>query len=55
MIKKERNIMEQIKKRFSYILNYIKCTYGFPVYGEGEKPSIQKTDGTNWSAIGVGY
>ena len=39
----------------NYILNYIKCTYGLPVYGEGEKPSIQKTDGTNWSAIGVGY
>ena len=39
----------------NYILNYIKCTYGLPVYGEGEKPSIQKTDGTNWSVIGVGY
>ena len=39
----------------NYILNYIKCTYGLPVYGEGEKPSIHKTDGTNWSAIGVGY
>ena len=39
----------------NYVLKYISHTYGLPVYGEGEKPSIQKTDGTNWSAIGVGY
>ena len=39
----------------NYVLKYISHTYGLPLYEKGEKPSIQKTDGTNWSVIGVGY
>lgn len=39
----------------NYVLKYISHTYGLPLYEKGKKPSIHKTDGTNWSAIGVGY
>ena len=39
----------------NYVLKYINHNYSLPLYGKGEKPSIWKTDGTNWSAIGVGY
>ena len=39
----------------NYVLKYISHTYGLPLYEKGKKPSIWKTDGTNWSAIGVGY
>ena len=39
----------------NYVLKYISHTYGLPIYGGGEKSAIWKTDGTNWSAIGVGY
>jgi hypothetical protein len=39
----------------NYVLKYISHTYDLPLYEKGEKPSIQKTDGTNWSVIGVGY
>lgn len=38
-----------------YILEYINHNYGLPVYSDGTKPAIWKTDGTSWSAIGVGY
>ena len=39
----------------NYVLKYISHTYGLPLYEKGEEPSIWKTDGTNWSAIGIGY
>ena len=39
----------------NYILKYINHTYGLPEYENGAKPAIWKTDGTNWSVIGVGY
>lgn len=39
----------------NYILKYIEHTYGLPEYENGEKTVIQKTDGTSWSAIGVGF
>ena len=39
----------------NYILKYINHNYSLPIYGGRKKPSIWKTDGTNWSAIGVGY
>jgi hypothetical protein len=39
----------------NYVLKYIKGTYGLPIYNNGEKSIINKTSGTNWSAVGVGY
>ena len=39
----------------NYVLKYISHTYGLPLYEKGEKSAIWKTDGTNWSVIGVGY
>ena len=39
----------------NYILKYINHNYSLPIYVGGEKSTIWKTDGTSWSAIGVGY
>ena len=38
----------------NYILEYLKYNYGLPTYSNGTKPVIWKTDGTSWSAIGIG-
>lgn len=38
----------------NYVLKYIKYNYGLPAYSDGEKTTIWKTDGTSWSAIGIG-
>ena len=38
----------------NYILEYINHNYGLPTYSNGTKPAIWKTDGTSWSAIGIG-
>lgn len=37
-----------------YILKFIQKYFGFPTYSSGEKISIGRTSGTNWSAIGIG-